>query len=61
MAKIKRIFFNGVLTYPMTITDAIIDTKTNKPLTVRLDELEDAVISGVVAIPIEDIENLINS
>ena len=38
--KIKRICFNDVLTYPMTITDTVIDNDTNKTLTVRLHELE---------------------
>lgn len=60
MARIKRIYFNGVLTYPMTITDAIIDNDTNKTLTVRLHELESIAQSGVVSINVEDIEKIIN-
>lgn len=60
MARIKRIYFNGVLTYPMTITDAIIDNNTNKTLTVRLHELESIAQSGVVSINVEDIEKIIN-
>ena len=60
MAKIKRIYFNGVLTYPMTITDAIIDNDTKKTLTVRLRELESASQSGVISIDVEDIKKIIN-
>ena len=60
MAKIKRIYFNGVLTYSMTIRDAIIDNDTKKTLTVRLRELESASQSGVISIDVEDIKKIIN-
>lgn len=59
MAKIKRIFFNSVLTYPMTITDAIIDTKTNTVLTTRLENIETAVATGTEPIDQADIKKLI--
>ena len=60
MAKIKRIFFNSELTYPMTITDAIIDTKTNTILTTRLENIETAVQTGTEPIDQKDIRRLIN-
>ena len=60
MARIKRIYFNDVLTYPMTITDAIIDNDTQKILTVRLRELESVSQTGVISIDAEDIKKIIN-
>lgn len=60
MAKIKRIYFNNVLTYPMTITDAVIDNSTNKTLTVRLREFETTFHPHMVPIDADDIEKIIN-
>ena len=40
MAYVKRIYYDGVLVYPLTITDAVVDHKTKEQLSVTLKRLQ---------------------
>ena len=40
MAYVKRIYYDGVLVYPLTITDAVINPKTKEQLSVTLERLQ---------------------
>lgn len=47
MAYIKRIYYDGVLVYPLTITDAVVDHKTKEQLSVTLKRLQ-ATSYGII-------------
>ena len=40
MAYVKRIYYDGVLVYPLTITDAVVDHETKEQLSVTLKRLQ---------------------
>ena len=40
MAYVKRIYYDGVLVYPLTIMDAVVDHKTKEQLSVTLKRLQ---------------------
>ncbi len=47
MAYVKRIYYDGVLVYPLTITDAVINPKTKEQLSVTLERLQ-ATSYGII-------------
>lgn len=47
MAYVKRIYYDGVLVYPLTITDAVINPKTKEQLPVTLERLQ-ATSYGII-------------
>lgn len=47
MAYVKRIYYNGVLVYPLTITDAVVDHETKEQLSVTLKRLQ-ATSYGII-------------
>ena len=47
MAYVKRIYYDGVLVYPLTITDAVIDHETKEQLSVTLKRLQ-ATSYGII-------------
>ncbi len=47
MAYVKRIFYDGVLVYPLTITDAVVDHETKEQLSVTLKRLQ-ATSYGII-------------
>lgn len=47
MAYVKRIYYDGVLVYPLTITDAVINPKTKEQLSVTLKRLQ-ATSYGII-------------
>ena len=40
MAYVKRIYYDGVLVYPLTITDAVVDHETKEQLSATLKRLQ---------------------
>lgn len=57
MAYVKRIYYDGVLVYPLTITDAVINPKTKEQLSVTLERLQ-ATSYGIIED--ETIKQMIN-
>ncbi len=47
MAYVKRIYYDGVLVYPLTITDAVVDHETKEQLSVTLKRLQ-ATSYGII-------------
>lgn len=40
MANVKRVYYDGALIYPLTVTDAVIDAETKEQLSSTLKKLE---------------------
>ena len=47
MAYVKRIYYDGVLVYTLTITDAVVDHETKEQLSVTLKRLQ-ATSYGII-------------
>lgn len=47
MAYVKRIYYDGVLVYPLTITDAVVDHETKEQLSVTIKRLQ-ATSYGII-------------
>ena len=47
MAYVKRIYYDGVLVYPLTITDSVVDHETKEQLSVTLKRLQ-ATSYGII-------------
>lgn len=47
MAYVKRIYYDGALVYPLTITDAVVDHETKEQLSVTLKRLQ-ATSYGII-------------
>lgn len=40
MAQVKRVYYDNVLVYPLTITDAVVDVETGEQLSVIIKRLQ---------------------
>lgn len=47
MANVKRVYYDGALIYPLTVTDAVINAETKEQLSSTLKKLE-ATSYGII-------------
>lgn len=57
MAKVKRVYYDGALIYPLTVTDAVIDAETKEQLSAVLQKLQATSYGIITESELKDIIN----
>lgn len=57
MAKVKRVYYDGALIYPLTVTDAVIDAETKEQLSAMLKKLQATSYGIITESELKDIIN----
>lgn len=57
MAKVKRVYYDGALIYPLTVTDAVIDAETKEQLSATLRKLQATSYGIITESELKDIIN----
>lgn len=55
MANVKRVYYDGVLIYPLTVTDAVINAETKEQLSSTLKRLEATSYDAITEQEIRDL------
>lgn len=55
MANVKRVYYDGVLVYPLTVTDAVINAETKEQLSSTLKRLEAISYDAITEQEIRDL------
>ena len=55
MANVKRVYYDGSLIYPLTVTDAVINAETKEQLSSTLKRLEEKSYDAITEQEIRDL------
>ena len=55
MANVKRVYYDGALIYPLTVTDAVINAETKEQLSSTLKRLEEKSYDAITEQEIRDL------